>query len=110
MARRGRGRALVLVTPFTSIPDAAAFHAPFLPTRLIISEQFDTLSRAGAINVPTLVVHGTLDEVVPFFMGERVAAAIAGARFVRIEGGRHNDLFDRDPHLLRTIAAFSRGE
>jgi fermentation-respiration switch protein FrsA (DUF1100 family) len=108
MARRGRGRALVLVTPFTSIPDAAAFHAPFLPMRLIVTEQFDTLSRAGNIRVPTLVVHGTLDEVVPYFMGERVAAAITGSRFIRIDGGHHNDLFERDPHLLREIATFAR--
>src|SRR5262249_18969561 len=108
MARRGRGRALVLLTPFTSIPDVAAFHAPFLPMRLVMTEQFDTISKAVEIRVPTLVIPGTMDETVPFFMGERVAPAIANARFVRIEGGRHTDLFQRDPHLLRAIAAFAR--
>jgi hypothetical protein len=40
-------------------------------------------------------------------MGERVAAAIAGAKLVRVEGGGHNDLFERDPHLLKEIARFA---
>lgn len=96
MARRGRGAALVLVTPYTAVPDVAARIAPFLPTRLCVTDHFDTLAKAAQIRVPTLVVHGDRDEVIPFDMGERVAAAIEGARFVRIAGGHHNDLFARE--------------
>lgn len=105
MARRGRGGRLVLVTPYTSIPDLVTDRAPFLPASLLVADHFDTLAKAGAISIPTLVVHGEADEIVPFRMGERLATAIPGARLVRVAGGRHGDLFQRaHGRLLDAIA------
>jgi fermentation-respiration switch protein FrsA (DUF1100 family) len=40
-----------------------------------------------------LVIHGDADEVVPFGMGQQVAAAIPGAALRVVRGGHHNDLF-----------------
>ena len=93
MARRGRGQVLVLVAPYTSIVDVAAQYVPILPAGLLMEDRFDTLAKAASIHTRTLVLHGTQDEVVPFVMGRRVAGAIAGATFVPVEGGHHNDLF-----------------
>ncbi len=93
MARQGRASSLVLVTPYTSIVAIASRIAPFLPVRLLMKHRFDTMAKAAEIHVPTLVVHGDQDEVVPFDMGETVARAIEGATFVRVPGGHHNDLF-----------------
>lgn len=95
MARRGRGGRLVLVTPYTSIPDLVTEVAPFVPASVLVPDHFDTLAKAPSIDIPTLVVHGDADEIVPFHMGERVAAAIRGARLLRIPGGRHGDLWMR---------------
>lgn len=92
MAKRGRGATLILVSPFTSITDMVRRVAPFLPARLI-PDRFDTLGRARDILLPTLVVHGDADEVVPFAMGQAVASAIPGATLHVIHGGHHNDLF-----------------
>jgi pimeloyl-ACP methyl ester carboxylesterase len=96
MAARGRGAALVLVTPYTSIPDMGEHviaRLPILPVRLLMRERFATLDKAPGITVPALVLHGTDDEVVPYVMGQRVAAALPHARFVSVPGGHHNDLF-----------------
>lgn len=41
------------------------------------------------IAVPTLVVHGTVDRLVPFSQGESAAERIPGARLLTIEGGGH---------------------
>jgi pimeloyl-ACP methyl ester carboxylesterase len=95
MSMRGHGRGLVLLSPYTSIDDVGAHYVPFLPVRALLSDHFATLRKAPAIRVPTLVVHGTADEVIPFAMGTKVAGAIAGARLLTIEGGTHNDLFAR---------------
>ncbi len=92
MAKRERGATLILVSPFTSITDMVRRVAPFLPARLV-PDRFDTLGRARDIHVPTLVVHGDADEVVPFAMGQAVAGAIPGATLHVIHGGHHNDLF-----------------
>jgi uncharacterized protein len=109
MAARGRGVRLVLVTPFTSIPRLAGRFAPFRPASLIVTDRFDTLSKAPRITVPTLVVHGDADEVVPYDMGVAVARAIAGARLVTVPGGHHNDLFALRPELIDAIAAHALG-
>jgi uncharacterized protein len=93
MTARGRGSALVLVAPYTSILDMATHFVPILPARWLMDDRFETLAKAQEIRVPTLVFHGTKDEVVPYAMGRRVADAISGAKFVSVEGGHHTDLF-----------------
>jgi fermentation-respiration switch protein FrsA (DUF1100 family) len=109
MARRGRGAALVLVTPYTSIPDVVTDVVPIVPAGLLIPHRFDTLGKSAAIHVPTLVIHGDADEIVPFWMGHRLSEAIAGARLLRVAGGRHGDLFLRErDRLLAAIEAISR--
>jgi pimeloyl-ACP methyl ester carboxylesterase len=100
MARRGRGSRLVLVAPYTSIPDLVTERVPWVPARFLLADGFDTLAKAPDIHVPTLVIHGDEDEVVPFAMGRRLARSIAGARFIPVAGGRHGDLFARDGRRL----------
>jgi fermentation-respiration switch protein FrsA (DUF1100 family) len=93
MAARGRGSALVLVTPYTSIPEVASHFVFGLPAQLLMRERFDTLSKAARIRVPALLLHGTEDGVVPYAMGVKLAAALPLARLITIAGGHHNDLF-----------------
>jgi len=66
--------------------------APFLPTSHIIGDRFDTLAKAPRIELPTIVVHGELDEVIPIAMGRAVSAAIHGAKLLTVPNGHHNDL------------------
>ena len=75
---------------------------PALPARLLVADHFDTLSKTGEILVPTTVVHGDADEIVPFWMGQKIARAIRGARFVRVSGGHHGDLFAGEGEKLLT--------
>ncbi len=106
MARRGRGAALVLMSPYTSIDRLVTSAVPFAPLVLLVADRFDTLSKAAAIRVPTLVIHGDRDEIVPLAMGETIAASIAGARLLRIPGAHHGDILQRDgAGVLREVAA-----
>lgn len=45
--------------------------------------------RLSEMKAPLLVIHGTADPVYPIEHGEALAAAVTGARIVRIEGGGH---------------------
>ncbi|MBK8256165.1 MAG: alpha/beta hydrolase [Polyangiaceae bacterium] len=110
MASRGHGGKLVLVAPYTSLEALADKLAPILPTSILIQDKFDSLSKAGKIAVPTLVIHGTDDELIPFEMGKTLASAITGAELVAVKGGHHNDLFLVKPDLLNVIAAHALGE
>ena len=106
MARRGRGSRLILVTPYTSIPDLVTDRVPILPARVLLADHFDTLAKSTEISVPTTVVHGDADEIVPFWMGERIARAVHGACLVRVPGGHHGDLFARggEPLLSEVLS------
>jgi alpha-beta hydrolase superfamily lysophospholipase len=85
---------VVLEATFTSIRDMVQHTAwRLLPVGLILTQEFDTLSKVPKIRVPLLIVHGTGDTVVPYEMGERLyAAAATPKRFIRVEGGSHHNL------------------
>jgi pimeloyl-ACP methyl ester carboxylesterase len=92
--RRPDASGLVLEATFTSIRDMVEHTAwRFVPVGLILTQEFDTLSKVPRLRLPTLIVHGTSDRVVPYEMGERLYAAAAGPkRFIRVEGGSHHNL------------------
>ena len=96
MARRGKGSALVLLAPFTSIRAVASYHAPWLPMSLILPDRYDNLAKARDIHVPTLIAHGDKDPVVPYVMGVELSRAIPGARLETVHGGAHMDQIELD--------------
>lgn len=49
----------------------------------------DVLSKPEQIKAPTLVIHGTVDNVIPIVHGEHLAKTIPFARFIRLEGAGH---------------------
>jgi alpha-beta hydrolase superfamily lysophospholipase len=109
MATRGHGAGLILISPFTSMEHMAGIVLPFLPNRFLVRDRYDSLAKASALQLPTLIVHGTQDEVIPFAMGERLSKTLTNARFIPIEGGHHNDLFLlAEDTILEAIAAFSK--
>lgn len=93
MAVRGHGSRLFLVSPFTSITDMGRRFAPFLPVSVLMAHRLDTIGKAPRIEQETLVIHGDADELIPFAMGEKVAAALPDAKLVRVTRGHHADLF-----------------
>lgn len=105
LASRGIGQRLLLFTPYTSLPDVAASMLPFLPVRLLMRDRFDSASKAARVKQPTLIIHGTADEVVPFVLGEQLSKLLPAATLMRIDGGRHNDVADR-PEVWSAVARF----
>ncbi len=84
---------LILETPFTSAADVGAQAYWFLPVQLLMKDAFRSDQRIGKVTVPLLIVHGTADAVVPFGFGQKLfALANEPKRFVRLEGGGHNNL------------------
>ncbi len=99
LATRMPPRALVLVKTFTSLPAAAKWHYPWLPTHWLMSNRFDSLAKLPTLTCPVFVAHGTADRVVPFAHGEALfAAANEPKRFLRLEGQDHNAWLTEDFH------------
>jgi uncharacterized protein len=86
-------RALVLEGAFSSLPDVAAYHYPFLPVRWAMRSRFDSLGKIGRYHGPLLVAHGDADTIVPIALGRRLfEAANQPKQFVLMPGHDHNDL------------------
>lgn len=62
----------------------------------------------GAIEVPTLVIHGADDPLVPMAGGEDIAAHVAGARFLKIDGMGHDLPAPLNAQVIDAIAGNAR--
>ena len=85
--------AIVLESPFRSVPALAREHYWFVPS-FLVRTQMDNESKIGSADVPTLVLHGDRDQVVPATHGRRLfELAARPARFHLIAGAGHNDTY-----------------
>jgi len=85
-------RGLILERTFTSIPDAAACHYPWLPVRLLMRNRFDSLSKIKKYQGPLLMCHGDADTIVPMALGKALFdAANDPKQWITELGGEHND-------------------
>lgn len=92
IATHRKPAALILESTFSSARDEAAHLYPFLPARFFLRTKFDSESKIRTVTVPLLVIHGTLDSVVPIELGRRLfEAAHMPKEFFAIAGANHND-------------------
>jgi pimeloyl-ACP methyl ester carboxylesterase/DNA-binding transcriptional LysR family regulator/AraC-like DNA-binding protein len=61
-----------------------------------VLSKFDVSDLLAKVSVPTLVLHATGDQAVPFSSGEELAKGIPGAQFVALEG-RNHILLENEP-------------
>jgi fermentation-respiration switch protein FrsA (DUF1100 family) len=94
--------ALVVNATFSSLPDAAKWHYPFLPVKLVLVDRYASTERIGQVACPILVMHGAKDDIVPIEQGRRLfelapAESHNGVakRFVEFENVGHNDVSHR---------------
>jgi fermentation-respiration switch protein FrsA (DUF1100 family) len=98
---------LIPEAPFTSAVEIAGLSYPLIPVSLLMKDQFRSDARIGAITVPTLVLHGELDRVVPIAFGERLYSAIrAPKRFVRFADGEHEGPSTSTARFLRCATSW----
>ncbi|MGB0748881.1 MAG: alpha/beta hydrolase [Magnetospiraceae bacterium] len=94
MATEGRGAAVVLEAPYTTLPDMAANYYPWAPVRQLMKDRFESIEKIGNLSIPILVMHGDEDRTIPVFMARDLAAAATGtAQLVIFPGGGHTDLY-----------------
>jgi pimeloyl-ACP methyl ester carboxylesterase len=62
-------------------------------------------SRLGEVTVPTLVIHGTEDPILPFAHGEALAAEIPGARLEVMDGVGHELPEGEWDHVIGLVLA-----
>lgn len=83
---------LMLLSAWTDLPSLAGEHFPRWMVSMLLSERYDSLARAPELTLPTLVVHGSADRIIPVQHGQRLSRALADARYLEVPGAGHNDL------------------
>lgn len=92
LAANDGARALVLEDTFSSLPDVAAVHYPWLPVRWLMRSRLDSLAKISKYHGPLLMVHGDADSIVPYALGEKLfAAANEPKQWIREPDYDHND-------------------
>lgn len=67
---------------------------------------FDAAARVGAIRVPTLVITGDADAIVPHENSFNLSSAIHGARLRIVEGGSHAFFIEQADEFNRAVVEF----
>ncbi len=96
----------VLEAPFTSIADVANKRYKFYPTKLLVKDKFDNLSKIDKIKSPLLIISGINDEVVPHFHSKLLFdKASMPKKSLFIDEAMHNNLYDFG--IEKTVISFS---
>jgi len=67
---------------------------------------FDVSDRVREIETPTLIMHGTDDQVLPVENSELLARKIPNNRFERVEGGSHLFMIEDSERVNATLREF----
>ena len=95
MATEYAASALILESPYTSVPDVGADRYPLVPVRLLIRDQYDSISKIKDVHMPLLLLHGELDQVVPVKFGKKLFdAANEPKQAVYVPDAGHNNVYN----------------
>ena len=72
IAQNKKFAGIILESPFTSMIDAGYDKYPFLPVKLLLKDKYESNKKIKNINSPILIMHGKIDNIVPFYMGKKM--------------------------------------
>ncbi|MSR64989.1 MAG: alpha/beta hydrolase [Verrucomicrobiae bacterium] len=107
LAARSEVGGLVLESTYTTLPDVGRAAFPFLPTKLIMATQYDSIGRIKRIHVPLLSLHSPSDEVIPYRLGKRLFdAANEPKTFVDLKGDHNGGFLISGKKFANAIGEF----
>ena len=97
-------KGLVLRSPFTDLASMAAHHYPVLPVSWLVRDRFRVVDHVARVTVPTTVIYGTADTIVPPEQSRTVADRAAGpVRVLVAKGADHNDAVFSGPLVVNAV-------
>ena len=63
---------IILESPFTSMIDAAKNKYPIFPIKYLLKDKYESDKKIKNIKSPILIMHGEVDNIVPFWMGKKI--------------------------------------
>ncbi|MBF0570756.1 MAG: alpha/beta hydrolase [Candidatus Omnitrophica bacterium] len=88
---------LVVESSITNAQDMAKILYPFLPS-FFLSLKFNSIDKVRQMSVPKLFIHSLEDQVVPYWVGEKLYLAAGEPKeFLKIHGGHNDGSISNDP-------------
>ena len=84
--------ALIAMSAWTSLSDVAELHFPRWLVGTLLRETYDSADSGSRITIPTLLIHGTKDPIIPVAQGHNLASKIPHAEWFEVPTSGHNDL------------------
>ena len=63
---------IILESPFTSMIEAGKDKYPYLPVKFLLKDKYESEKKIKNIKSPILIMHGKVDNIVPFHMGKKM--------------------------------------
>jgi fermentation-respiration switch protein FrsA (DUF1100 family) len=99
--------AVILESPFRSVPSVAQAMYPYLPARWLSRFEYPVEDYVTRLDAPLLVIHSRDDEMIPFAQGKAVyRAANAPKTLLEIQGSHNTGFLDSEPAYSEGIEAF----
>jgi 3-oxoadipate enol-lactonase len=89
---------------FLAVAEEYAVAVPVVMAQAQACMAHDTNARLAAVSMPTLVIHGTADEMLPVSNGHLIASRIPGARLEILEGVGHLFFWEQPERSAELIA------
>ncbi|MCC6139959.1 MAG: alpha/beta hydrolase [Nitrospira sp.] len=85
---------LILESPFPSIAAVAQHHYGGMPVHWLLGAEFKLIDRLPQLSLPTLVIHGDRDDIIPIAFGRQVFEAAKPPKWwYPIVGADHNNTY-----------------
>jgi len=90
LATHRKAALMVVESSITNAQDMAKIYYPFVPS-FILSLKFDSIDKVRQLSIPKLFIHSPEDQVVPYWIGQKLFEAAGEPKeFLKTQGG-HND-------------------
>jgi pimeloyl-ACP methyl ester carboxylesterase len=95
--------------PFRTMATTLPVPVPVIMLQMQAIRGHDTSTRLPRLEVPTLVIHGTEDRMLPFANGELIARLVPGARLERLDGVGHMFWWEQPERSAWLVAEHALG-
>ena len=81
---------LILDAPFNSMTDMSRQHMPFLPTKLLLKDTWESGQTLDQMNLPLIWIHGTQDRIIHISQGQKLYDGYNGPKSGHIIPGANH--------------------
>lgn len=90
MASEQQPQALILTSPYASFSQLIGEKFPWLPTRILLKDHYESVEKLPNVTTPTLIIHGDQDGLIPVAHAHQLAATNPNAKLEILRGYGHD--------------------